>query len=72
MKIVTLFALESGDPADMGDELGAIILFVITLGLLIWQYVSIRRMTQTAEIEALKLCMHSLLSILLVLKRDVI
>ena len=52
VKIVTLFSLERGDPADLGDELGAIILFVITLGLLIWQYVSIRRMTQTAEIEA--------------------
>ena len=44
--------LEKGDAADLGDEFGAIILFVITLGLLIWQYVSIRHMTQTAEIEA--------------------
>ena len=52
MKIVTLFALESGDPADLGDELGAIILFVITLGLLIWQYVTISRVAQAAEKEA--------------------
>ena len=38
-----------GDAADLGDEFGAIILFAITLGFLIWQYVSIKRMAQTAE-----------------------
>ena len=52
MKLIAFFLLEKGDAADLGDEFGAIILFVITLGLLIWQYVTIRRMAQTAEKEA--------------------
>jgi len=49
MKLITFFLLEKGDATDLGDEFGAIILFVITLGFLIWQYVSIKRMAQTAE-----------------------
>ena len=49
MKLITFFFLEKGDAADLGDEFGAIILFVITLVFLIWQYVSIKRMAQTAE-----------------------
>jgi len=43
--------LEKGDAADLGDEFGALILFVITLAFLIWQYVSIRRMAQVAKKE---------------------
>ena len=50
MKLIA-FLLEKGDAADLGDEFGAIILFVITLAFLIWQYVSIRRMAQVAEKE---------------------
>ena len=49
MKLITFFLLEQGDAADLGDEFSAIILFVITLALLLWQYVSIKRMAQTAE-----------------------
>ena len=51
MKLLTVFLLENGDAADLGDEFGAIILYVIALGFLIWQYVSIRRMAQMAEEE---------------------
>ena len=51
MKIITMFLLENGDAADLGDELATMILFVITLGFLIWQYVSIKRMAQVAEKE---------------------
>lgn len=49
MKLIAFFLLEKGDAADLGDEFGAIILFVITLGLLVWQYVTIKRIAQTAE-----------------------
>lgn len=49
MKLIAFFLLEKGDAADLGDEFGAIILFVITLGFLVWQYVSIKRIAQTAE-----------------------
>ena len=49
MKLIAFFLFEKGDAADLGDEFGAIILFVITLAFLIWQYVSIKRMAQTAE-----------------------
>ena len=52
MKLIAFLLLERGDVADLGDEFGAIILFVISLAFLIWQYASIKRMTQTAEIEA--------------------
>ena len=51
MKLIAFFLLEKGDAADLGDEFGAIILFVITLAFLIWQYVSIKRMAQLAEKE---------------------
>jgi hypothetical protein len=51
MKIIAMFLLEQGDAADLGDEFAAIILFVIALAFLIWQYVSIRRMAQVAEKE---------------------
>lgn len=49
MKLIAFFLLEKGDAADLGDEFGAIILFVITLGFLVWQYVSIKRLAQTTE-----------------------
>ena len=49
MKLIAFFLLEKGDAADLGDEFGAMILFVITLAFLIWQYVSIRRMAQVAD-----------------------
>lgn len=49
MKLIAFFLLEKGDAADLGDEFGAIILFVITLGFLVWQYVTIKRIAQTAE-----------------------
>jgi hypothetical protein len=49
MKLIAFFLLEKGDAADLGDEFGAIILFVITLAFLIWQYVSVKRMVQAAE-----------------------
>ena len=52
MKFLAFFLLEKGDAADLGYEFGAIILFVIALAFLIWQYVSIRRMAQIAEKEA--------------------
>jgi hypothetical protein len=51
MKLIAFFLLEKGDAADLGDEFGVIILFVITLAFLIWQYVSIKRMAQLAEKE---------------------
>jgi hypothetical protein len=49
MKLIAFFLLEKGDAADLGDEFSAIILFVITLAFLVWQYVSIKRIAQTAE-----------------------
>ncbi len=52
MKLIAFFLLEKGDAADLGDEFSAMLLFVITLAFLIWQYVSIRRMAQVAEKEA--------------------
>ena len=52
MKLIAFFLLEKGDAADVGDEFGAMILFVITLAFLIWQYMSIRRMAQVAEKES--------------------
>ncbi|SRR5260221_8467072 len=52
MKLLAFFFLEKGDAADLGDEFSAIILYVISLAFLIWQYVSIRRMAQIAERES--------------------
>jgi hypothetical protein len=49
MKLIAFFLLEKGDVADLGDEFGAIILFVITLALLISQYINIKHMAQKAE-----------------------
>lgn len=50
MKVIA-FLLEAGDPADQGDEFGAIILFVLALVLVIWQYVSIKRIVEQAEMQ---------------------
>ncbi|HEX9134292.1 MAG TPA: hypothetical protein VF844_18530, partial [Ktedonobacteraceae bacterium] len=51
MKLIAFFVLERGDVADLGDEFGAIILCVISLGFLVWQFANIKRVTQTAEKE---------------------
>jgi FtsH-binding integral membrane protein len=53
MKLLAFFVFEAGDAADLGDEFGAMILFVITLAFLIWQYVSIKRMAakEAAEVK---------------------
>jgi len=51
MKLVAFFLLERGDAADLGDEFSAILLFVITVVFLIWQYVSLRHMAQLAKKE---------------------
>lgn len=48
MKVIA-FILESGDPADQGDEFGAIILFLLGLVLVIWQYASIKCMAEREE-----------------------
>ena len=44
VKLVAFFFLEAGDVADLGDEYGPLPLFVIAFGVLIWQYISLRRM----------------------------
>jgi peptidoglycan/LPS O-acetylase OafA/YrhL len=51
MKLIA-FIVESGDPADQGDEFGALLLFLLALGLLIWQYISMGRMVEKEAIEA--------------------
>lgn len=58
MKFIAFFLLERGDAADLGDEFGAIILFVISLAFLIWQYTSIKRMAQAVEKEAAEVVQH--------------
>lgn len=52
IKLVTIFLLERGDAADLGDEFSAILLYVITGAFLIWQYVRVRHMAQRAEEKA--------------------
>ncbi len=49
MKLLAFFLLETGDPTDLGDEFGALVLFVISLAFLIWQYVSIKRLAAREE-----------------------
>lgn len=46
MKLLAFLLLETGDSADLGDEYGALLLFVIAFGFLIWQYISLRRMEE--------------------------
>jgi uncharacterized membrane protein YccC len=52
MKLLALFLLETGDSADLGDEYGALLLFVLAFGFLIWQYVSLRRMEEQEAVGA--------------------
>jgi uncharacterized membrane protein YccC len=52
MKLLALFLLETGDPADLGDEYGTLLLFVLAFGFLIWQYVSLRRMEEQEVVGA--------------------
>lgn len=51
MKIITCFFLEAGDRTDVGDEYAGILLFVVTMGFLIWQYVNVKRLAETAKQE---------------------
>ena len=51
MKLLALFLLETGDPADLGDEYGNSSA-VLALGFLIWQYVSLRRMEEQEAVGA--------------------
>lgn len=42
--------LEFSDPQDRGDEFGALVLFVVTIIVLVWQYLASRRLAaQTQE-----------------------
>jgi hypothetical protein len=41
--------LESGDPADRGDEFGALVLFVTVIIVLVWQYVACRRLAARVQ-----------------------
>jgi hypothetical protein len=53
MKLVAAFVLEAGDRTDIGDEYAGILLFVITVIFLIWQYVNVKRLAETAKQEEL-------------------
>ncbi len=49
IKVLGLF-LEFSDPQDRGDEFGALVLFVVTIIVLVWQYIASRRLAaQTQE-----------------------
>ena len=50
MKLLAFLLLETGDSADLGDEYGALLLFVIAFGFLIWQYISLRRMEEKVAV----------------------
>ena len=52
IKLVAFFFLEAGDSADLGDEFAPLLLFVLTLGFLIWQYISLRRMEEQELVGA--------------------
>ena len=52
VKLVAFFFLEAGDVADMGDEYGPLLLFVLALGFLIWQYISLRRVEEQELVGA--------------------
>lgn len=52
MKVLALLFLEAGDAADVGDEYGTLLLLVLTLGFLIWQYVSLGRMEEREAVGA--------------------
>ncbi|HEX4206064.1 MAG TPA: hypothetical protein VHZ51_18080 [Ktedonobacteraceae bacterium] len=48
IKVLGLF-LEFGDPEDRGDEFGALVLFVVTIIVLVWQYIASRRLATQAQ-----------------------
>ena len=52
VKLVAFFFLEAGDTADVGDEFAPLLLFVIALGFLIWQYISLLRMEEQELVGA--------------------
>lgn len=52
MKLLAFLFLEAGDSTDLGDEYGALLLFLIAVGFLIWQYISLRRMEQQEVVGA--------------------
>jgi len=51
IKLIAFIFLEAGDAADLGDEFGAIVLFALGTGLLIWQYVSTKRLAEKSVQE---------------------
>lgn len=52
VKLVAFFFLEAGDVADLGDEYGPLLLFLIAFGFLIWQYINLRRMEEKELVGA--------------------
>jgi uncharacterized membrane protein YccC len=48
VKVLGLF-LEFSDPEDRGDEFGALVLFVVTIIVLVWQYIASRRLAAQAQ-----------------------
>jgi len=48
IKVLGLF-LEFSDPEDRGDEFGALVLFVVTIIVLVWQYIASRRLAAQAQ-----------------------
>jgi uncharacterized membrane protein YadS len=48
IKVLGLF-LEFSDPADRGDEFGALVLFVVLIITLVWQYVASRHLAARVQ-----------------------
>jgi uncharacterized membrane protein YadS len=48
IKVLGLF-LEFSDPEDRGDEFGALVLFVVLIITLVWQYIAAPRLAARAE-----------------------
>jgi heme/copper-type cytochrome/quinol oxidase subunit 4 len=48
IKVLGLF-LEFSNPEDRGDEFGALVLFVILIIVLVWQYIASRRLAAQAQ-----------------------
>jgi heme/copper-type cytochrome/quinol oxidase subunit 4 len=48
IKVLGLF-LEFSDPEDRGDEFGALVLFVVLIIVLVWQYIASRRLAAQAQ-----------------------
>jgi uncharacterized membrane protein YadS len=51
IKVLGLF-LEFSDPEDRGDEFGALVLFVVLIITLVWQYLAARRFAIRGEAAA--------------------